>query len=266
VTRPPLPSPSAKPSQKPLSSQSRITSDTSRVKPQREETTVAINQSKEEEKNSSQVQVIPKTKKNSLTPKSQPIPAKPNRDQSIQYANDIAAGLIIAHQKGQIKYGTSTYRKVQTAINLLRRGKSKESAARQGKVSLSTLEQLIKWGKKRFGSIDITEVNSPPSKLPSQVKENPTDKSIQSLKELPSQARENSRDKSIQYANDIAAGLIVAHQKGQIKYGTSTYRQVQTAINLLRRGESKESAARQGKVSLSILEQLIKWGKNRPGS
>lgn len=70
----------------------------------------------------------------------------------------------------------------------------------------------------------------------------------------------------IAHANDIVAGLMIADEKGQINYGTRTYRQVQTAIRALRSGRNLNEAARLANLTPSVLNQLIKWGENRPGS
>ncbi len=75
----------------------------------------------------------------------------------------------------------------------------------------------------------------------------------------------NDPDNPIYYANDVAYGLVIAANNGQVKHGTRMYRQVQTAIKLLRRGESKEEASRKAKVPTPVMDQLIKWGENRPG-
>lgn len=71
---------------------------------------------------------------------------------------------------------------------------------------------------------------------------------------------------SIQIANDIAYGLVIAHDKKQIRYGTKMYRKVQTAINLLRRGAGLNGASRRSGVPRSTLDQLMKWGQERPGA
>ncbi len=71
---------------------------------------------------------------------------------------------------------------------------------------------------------------------------------------------------SIQLANDIAYGLIIAHDKKQIRYGTKMYRKVQTAINLLRRGAGLNGASRRSGVPRPVLDQLMKWGQQRPGA
>jgi hypothetical protein len=73
------------------------------------------------------------------------------------------------------------------------------------------------------------------------------------------------QDVTIRYANDIAYGLIIADEKGEINYGTRNYKKVQTAINCLRRGETLEEAARLSQISSEVLIQLGKWGVNRPG-
>ncbi len=71
---------------------------------------------------------------------------------------------------------------------------------------------------------------------------------------------------SIQLANDIAYGLVIAHDKRQIRYGTKMYRKVQTAINLLRRGAGLNGASRRSGVPRPILDQLMEWGQERPGA
>jgi hypothetical protein len=77
---------------------------------------------------------------------------------------------------------------------------------------------------------------------------------------------DSKKEELIRYANDISAGLLVAGDKGHINHGTTNYRRVQTAIALLRKGEDIENAARRAQISRDTLQQLIKWGENRPGS
>jgi hypothetical protein len=179
------------------------------------------------------------------TPQTSQAEVDRHQEQSARYANDIAAGLLVAHQQGQLKYGTKMYRKVQSAIRVLRRGGTLVTAAHRAQVPLPTLQQLIKWGEIRPGSSVASNNPSPRSDY---------------------KGSENGRDESIRQANDIAAGLLVADTKGQINYGTRTYRKVQTAIRLLRRGGTLEIAARQANLSTATLQQLIEWGANRPGS
>ncbi|MDJ0661351.1 MAG: hypothetical protein QNJ42_17950 [Crocosphaera sp.] len=78
--------------------------------------------------------------------------------------------------------------------------------------------------------------------------------------------RRLAQEVSIQIANDIAYGLVIAHDKKQIRYGTRMYRKVQTAINLLRRGAGLNGASRRSGVPRSVLDQLMKWGQERPGA
>ncbi len=78
--------------------------------------------------------------------------------------------------------------------------------------------------------------------------------------------RRLAQEVSIQIANDIAYGLVIAHDKNQIRYGTRMYRKVQTAINLLRRGAGLNGASRRSGVPRSVLDQLMKWGQERPGA
>ncbi|MDV3000863.1 MAG: hypothetical protein N5P05_002469 [Chroococcopsis gigantea SAG 12.99] len=79
---------------------------------------------------------------------------------SIRMANDIAYGLIIAAEKGHINYGTKAYRRVQTAIRVLRRGENFYDAARIAEVPSDLLRQLVRWGENRPGSLAaMIEVN-----------------------------------------------------------------------------------------------------------
>ncbi|MCG9890604.1 MAG: hypothetical protein MH252_05985 [Thermosynechococcaceae cyanobacterium MS004] len=78
-------------------------------------------------------------------------PDKQNSAQSLDDANAAVYGLMVAHQKAQIKRGTKTWQKVQTAIIWLRRGKTREAAAKLADVKLSKIEQVIAWGQSRPG-------------------------------------------------------------------------------------------------------------------
>ncbi len=162
----------------------------------------------------------------------------------LQYASHIVTGLVVAQNQGQIRHNTKEYSRYQDAIILLRQGYSLEQAATSANVPLSDLYQVIAWGENRPGN---PEKHQPPLLAQSDLQ----------LGDL---------DGPLRYANDIAAGLLVAHRNGQIRYGTIQYRRVQTAINLLRQKKTLDEAAYHAKVNVSTLEQLIKWGANRPGS
>lgn len=151
-----------------------------------------------------------------------------------QLANQITTGLVNAANKREINYGTQMYQQVQVAISVLRRGQSLKEAERLSRVPSSVLRQLIEWGQ-----------SYPAVKLGSS---------------LP----ETDWDRSIRLANDISVGLLVAGNQGQINYGSRRYRQVQTAILALRQGRELGEAARVSQVSLPVLDQLSKWGKQRP--
>lgn len=69
--------------------------------------------------------------------------------QAINAANAVAFGLVVAKHEGQIKPYTSTWRKSQDAISLLRRGKTRQEAAQRAGIPLPLLTQLIEWGQKR---------------------------------------------------------------------------------------------------------------------
>lgn len=82
----------------------------------------------------------------------------------------------------------------------------------------------------------------------------------------PSEQYLDSSNRSIYEANNLAYGLVIANSKKQITYGTQMYRKVQTAIRLLRRGDSLEVAAQKASVPMSVIAQLQAWGETRPGS
>jgi hypothetical protein len=90
------------------------------------------------------------------------LPPKHNQDLSIYYANDVAYGLAIAVNEGQINHGTRMYRKVQTAIRILRRGESKENAIRKAEVPEEVISQLLKWGEQRPGRLIAREIDHQP--------------------------------------------------------------------------------------------------------
>ncbi|MBG1269774.1 hypothetical protein [Nostoc sp. WHI] len=62
-------------------------------------------------------------------------------------ANALAFGLAEAGRKGQVKPGSTTWNKVQDAIKLLRRGKTKEEAISLSQVDKNTFNQLLEWGR-----------------------------------------------------------------------------------------------------------------------
>lgn len=104
--------------------------------------------------------------------------------------------------------------------------------------------------------LNTREVQPPPPPEPSlRVRAQPQNTQTNETKSAPGNVQ----------ANDITFGLIVAAQSGQINYGTRTYRKVQNAIRLLRRGETLSNSASRSQVPLSVLQQLIRWGQNRPG-
>ena len=70
-------------------------------------------------------------------------------EQAINDANAAAFGLVVAKREGQISPHTTTWRKAQSAIFLLRHGKSRQEAARRAGIPISMLVQLIGWGQNR---------------------------------------------------------------------------------------------------------------------
>jgi hypothetical protein len=78
--------------------------------------------------------------------------------------------------------------------------------------------------------------------------------------------RQSERDIAIAYANDIAYGLVIAGQRGEINYRTRMYRKAQNTIRWLRRGKTLEEAARLSNVPMSVVKQLVQWGQSRPSA
>jgi hypothetical protein len=66
---------------------------------------------------------------------------------SIEQANALVRGLVVANQKGQIKPKTKTWNRVQTVIVLLRRGNTKQEAISKAGISLELIDQLLQWGE-----------------------------------------------------------------------------------------------------------------------
>lgn len=66
---------------------------------------------------------------------------------SITQANALVRGLTIARQKGQINFETTTWKKVQSVVRLLRRGATPQSAAQEVEISLQLINQLLAWGQ-----------------------------------------------------------------------------------------------------------------------
>lgn len=62
-------------------------------------------------------------------------------------ANALAFGLAEAGRKNKVKPGSATWNKVQDAIKLLRRGKTREEAISLSQVDKSTFHQLLEWGQ-----------------------------------------------------------------------------------------------------------------------
>ena len=62
-------------------------------------------------------------------------------------ANALAFGLAEAGRKGQVKPGSTTWNKVQDAIKLLRRGKTRDEAISLSQVDKTTFHQLLEWGR-----------------------------------------------------------------------------------------------------------------------
>lgn len=62
-------------------------------------------------------------------------------------ANALAFGLAEAGRKGQVRPGSTTWNKVQDAIKLLRRGKTRDEAISLSQVDKTIFHQLLEWGR-----------------------------------------------------------------------------------------------------------------------
>lgn len=140
-----------------------------------------------------------------------------------------------------------------------------ESAADAG-VANNLTEQATPAPQKPASAAINLAVIPPMEKTPETAQEKPKNQTFRRKAVHSPVPSEIVKEELIRYANDISAGLLVAGNKGHINYGTTNYRRVQTAIVLLRQGEDMENAARRAKIPLDTLQQLIKWGENRPGS
>lgn len=80
---------------------------------------------------------------------------------SIEIANALMRGLVVARQKGQINHQTTMWRQVQSAVAWLRRGATKQEAAIQAGVPLKTIDQLLAWGQvSPLSSLSSPEIES----------------------------------------------------------------------------------------------------------
>jgi hypothetical protein len=66
---------------------------------------------------------------------------------SIETANALVRGLVVARQKGQINHQTTMWRQVQSAVAWLRRGATKQEAALKAGIPLKVIDQLLAWGQ-----------------------------------------------------------------------------------------------------------------------
>ncbi|PSB46505.1 hypothetical protein C7B80_13030 [Cyanosarcina cf. burmensis CCALA 770] len=80
---------------------------------------------------------------------------------SIEAANALMRGLVVARQKGQINHQTTMWRQVQSAVAWLRRGATKQEAALKAGVPLKTIDQLLAWGQvSPLSSLSSPEIES----------------------------------------------------------------------------------------------------------
>ncbi len=87
-------------------------------------------------------------------------------EQSINDANAIARGLVVAKHEGKILPHTRAWRKTQDAIILLRQGKTRQEAADKSQVPMAILTQLIEWGQNRTNPQSVQSLQE--SKQPNE--------------------------------------------------------------------------------------------------
>jgi hypothetical protein len=68
-------------------------------------------------------------------------------NKSVADANAAVRGLIVANREGSIRRGSTSWYKVQTAVILLRRGKTREASARLAGLDLAAFEKVISLGQ-----------------------------------------------------------------------------------------------------------------------
>jgi hypothetical protein len=110
-----------------------------------------------------------------------------------------------------------------------------------------------------------TETELPEHKIlrPIPIEPKKTDLARSSQPNLANQIEKIANPNSSKQANDLVYGLAVAGQKGHINYGTQMYKQINSVIAMVRRGETVEKAAEVTQVSMSTLSQILKWGEAR---
>lgn len=190
------------------------------------------------------VNLTPPTKQRPLPPlfdgRQLPPPVKlaPTVKIDSERINLLKQGLAVARQK--LKPTTRNqllFNRFQLFISQLESGAEEEDARQHYFISANAVRLIADFGQEQ-------KVLA--------IKEQENNTSVTKNEEPP-----NSR----QMANDIVRGLIVAANKKQINYGTTTYRQVQSAIRALRREKTLVEAAHMAKLKLSLLEQLLTWGQ-----
>jgi hypothetical protein len=165
--------------------------------------------------------------------------------------------LILSNQNNEL----ATANQADTTRTIAVKPADSENSSRQTHLAASPVPASLK------KSVSINLAVTPPPERSAEISQEPEKKNPSTPEKVYSLTESKmAKEELIGYANDISAGLLVAGNNGQINYGTTNYRRVQTAIVLLRQGEDIENAARRAKVSLDTLQQLIKWGENRPGS
>jgi hypothetical protein len=106
-------------------------------------------------------------------------------------------------------------------------------------------------------SSSSSQINSPilnPQLTPQQP-------SLKTPRPRPSSGLSQSRQKLIQDANALARGLSIAKRQGLIAQNAHDWDNIQSVISLLRRGVSREAAARRVNMPLSAVNQLIDLGQ-----
>jgi hypothetical protein len=209
-------------------------------------------------------------------------PLVESQDVIIGYVERVNKGLSVAQEKGEIKYGTRNYNKVQTAIKYMRTtatsSKVKQDIESPEELINQTLEEAAQVSQ--LPSVDVLK------KLSDYADKYEATRQQQQKKLLSSEIAElTGKELIISYANSIAFGLIEADRKGEVTSGTRNYKKVQTAIKYMRSSDTLERASQAAVESSEtllkqtleeaaqiaqlsspdVLRRLGKYGQQRPG-
>ncbi|MBE9038235.1 hypothetical protein [aff. Roholtiella sp. LEGE 12411] len=116
-------------------------------------------------------------------------------------------------------------------------------------------------GQPSYTSLVIKPESEKPQPLPRNIPLSPALNGTPQLTTVSRTAKPVGTSLQRNDANALAYGLLIAKHKGQIRQSSPKWNQIQTAIALLRQGKSRADSARISGTTISVIEQLIKWGQ-----